>query len=117
MSDLLAGARSRYAYVILDCPPVLPIVDPLVLARKVDSVVFSIRWELTPAMPPWRHCASCARRRPAWRALFSTSSISSAWRATASHMATKTIIQAAIRNITPTAGAKTHDATALLTRR
>lgn len=48
MSDLLAGARSRYAYVILDCPPVLPIVDPLVLARKVDSVVFSIRWELTP---------------------------------------------------------------------
>lgn len=48
MAELLATARTRYNYIILDCPPALPIVDPLVLGRKVDACLFSVRWEQTP---------------------------------------------------------------------
>ena len=48
MADLVANARGAYDYVSLDSAPVMPIVDPLVLSRHVDAVIFSVRWEQTP---------------------------------------------------------------------
>jgi Mrp family chromosome partitioning ATPase len=45
---LLAQLREAYDHVILDTPPLLPIVDTRKLAKKVDSVVLLCRWQSTP---------------------------------------------------------------------
>jgi capsular exopolysaccharide synthesis family protein len=45
---LLAELAERYDYVILDTPPLLPIVDTRKLAKKVDAVVLLCRWQHTP---------------------------------------------------------------------
>jgi len=42
MRDLLANLRDVAEYIVLDCPPVLTVADPLVLASLVDGVVFVV---------------------------------------------------------------------------
>ncbi len=39
-ADLISGLKQKYDYVILDCPPLLPVSDPSIIASLVDSVVF-----------------------------------------------------------------------------
>lgn len=48
MSRVLAGARKHFDYIILDTPPVEPVVDALYLARHADAIVFVLRWANTP---------------------------------------------------------------------
>jgi len=48
MKQLLMTLESMYDLVILDMPPLLAVSDILVLARKVDKIVFVVRWEKTP---------------------------------------------------------------------
>lgn len=38
--ELLESLRSRFAYIILDCPPVLAVSDPSILAPLTDGVLF-----------------------------------------------------------------------------
>ncbi len=38
--SLLAELRDKFAYVVLDCPPVLPVSDPTVIAPLVDGLLF-----------------------------------------------------------------------------
>ena len=38
--ELLESLRSRYAYIILDCPPVLAVSDPSIVAPLADGVLF-----------------------------------------------------------------------------
>ena len=45
---LLAQTKEVYDYVILDFPPLLPIVDARVLAPKADAVILLCRWQQTP---------------------------------------------------------------------
>lgn len=45
---LLAQVKQAYDYVVLDFPPLLPIVDGRVLAPKADAVVLLCRWQQTP---------------------------------------------------------------------
>jgi Mrp family chromosome partitioning ATPase len=40
---LLAKLRERFDVVIIDSPPVLPVVDALLIARQVDGVVLVAR--------------------------------------------------------------------------
>lgn len=40
MMDFLEAARSRYDRVILDCPPISAVSDPLIIAAMSDGVVF-----------------------------------------------------------------------------
>jgi polysaccharide biosynthesis transport protein len=47
MTALLAAVRARYDLVVLDTPPVLPVADPLVLARQADATLMVVRWEKT----------------------------------------------------------------------
>ncbi len=42
MTELLNWCRKEGYHVILDAPPVLPVADPLVLAPKVDGVLFVV---------------------------------------------------------------------------
>ncbi|HEU4661825.1 MAG TPA: polysaccharide biosynthesis tyrosine autokinase [Pseudolabrys sp.] len=48
MHNLLDSLRARFDYVIVDAPPVMPLVDARALAEQADRVVFAVRWDATP---------------------------------------------------------------------
>lgn len=48
MNRLLANARRHFDYIVLDTPPVEPVVDGLYLARQADLVAFVVKWATTP---------------------------------------------------------------------
>jgi len=48
MSLLLRTAHSLYDLVVIDSPPVLPVGDSTVLARHADSLIYVVRWDITP---------------------------------------------------------------------
>lgn len=47
MAHILSSARKHFDYIILDTPPIEPIVDALYLSRLADMIVFVIRWAST----------------------------------------------------------------------
>ncbi|MCK1434937.1 polysaccharide biosynthesis tyrosine autokinase [Bradyrhizobium sp. 15] len=47
MHDLVAQLRSKYDYVIIDMPPMAPVVDVRVTSSFVDSFVFVVEWGKT----------------------------------------------------------------------
>jgi succinoglycan biosynthesis transport protein ExoP len=44
MAQLLAAARQTYNYVILDLPPLAPVIDAQAVAGNVDGFVFVVEW-------------------------------------------------------------------------
>ena len=48
MNRLLMNARRHFDYIVLDTPPVEPVVDGLYLARQADLIVFVVKWATTP---------------------------------------------------------------------
>jgi polysaccharide biosynthesis transport protein len=48
MLDLIAVLRSGFDYVIMDTPPLLPVVDALALATGADKILVVIEWCRTP---------------------------------------------------------------------
>jgi protein-tyrosine kinase len=47
-TQILAEARERYDYVLLDTPPLVPVYDAAVLARQVDGVILVVAADRTP---------------------------------------------------------------------
>ena len=47
-TQILAEARERYDYVLLDTPPLVPVYDAAVLARHVDGVILVVAAAKTP---------------------------------------------------------------------
>ncbi|MDX3927129.1 MAG: polysaccharide biosynthesis tyrosine autokinase [Shinella sp.] len=47
MADLLAGVNASFHYVILDLPPLGPVVDARAIASRVDGFVFVVEWGRT----------------------------------------------------------------------
>ncbi|MBW5438822.1 polysaccharide biosynthesis tyrosine autokinase [Bradyrhizobium canariense] len=47
MRDLVALLRSKYDYIVLDMPPMAPVVDVRVTSPFVDSYVFVVEWGKT----------------------------------------------------------------------
>jgi succinoglycan biosynthesis transport protein ExoP len=47
MQDLIGLLRSRYDYVVLDMPPMAPVVDVRVTSSYVDSYLFVVEWGKT----------------------------------------------------------------------
>jgi protein-tyrosine kinase len=47
-SEIIEEARGRYDYVLLDTPPLVPVFDAAVLARKVDGVIVVVAADKTP---------------------------------------------------------------------
>lgn len=47
MSQLLAAVRDRFAVVIIDAPPTLPVSDPAVLGGLVDGAILVVRHDQT----------------------------------------------------------------------
>ena len=47
MTALLATLRAQFDYVILDCPPILPVSDGRVISTLSDITVFVVQWRVT----------------------------------------------------------------------
>ncbi|WP_244492665.1 polysaccharide biosynthesis tyrosine autokinase [Aureimonas sp. AU22] len=47
MSRLLARFRGQYDYIVVDLPPVGPVVDAKAFAQRVDAFVFVVEWGKT----------------------------------------------------------------------
>jgi protein-tyrosine kinase len=48
LTSLLAEARERYDYVVIDTPPLVPVVDSALLSRQVDGVLLVVAANKTP---------------------------------------------------------------------
>lgn len=46
-SQFISAARRHFEYIIIDTPPVEPVVDALYIARQADLIVFVVRWAST----------------------------------------------------------------------
>jgi len=51
MKDLLAEAKERFTVVLLDTPPVLAVIDPVIVCSLADSTVFVVRAGKTTRRP------------------------------------------------------------------
>jgi Mrp family chromosome partitioning ATPase len=47
MAPVLAGLRETYRYILVDSPPVIPFLDPSILASQVDHVVVVVASNMT----------------------------------------------------------------------
>jgi len=45
---LLRELSDSYSLVILDCPPVLPVSDALVMSKYADATILVVQWRATP---------------------------------------------------------------------
>ncbi len=50
-ADFLAQARDSFDYVLVDCPPVQAVADPLILAAQADGVLLVMDAQETRRMP------------------------------------------------------------------
>jgi polysaccharide biosynthesis transport protein len=48
MSDLISVLRGSYDYIVIDAPPLLPVVDALALAAVADKILVIVEWCQTP---------------------------------------------------------------------
>jgi capsular exopolysaccharide synthesis family protein len=48
MLDLIAVLRSGFDYIVMDAPPLLPVVDALALATVADKILVIVEWRRTP---------------------------------------------------------------------
>jgi capsular exopolysaccharide synthesis family protein len=51
MKELLAAARERFSVVLLDTPPVLAVIDPVIVSSLADATVFVVRAGKTTRRP------------------------------------------------------------------
>ena len=47
MKSLLELCREMFDFIVIDLPPVGPVVDPIVLSQLADTVVYVVRWAST----------------------------------------------------------------------
>ncbi|HEY2528478.1 MAG TPA: polysaccharide biosynthesis tyrosine autokinase, partial [Xanthobacteraceae bacterium] len=47
MRDLIAALRGEFDYIVIDAPPLLPVVDALALATVADKVLLIVEWGQT----------------------------------------------------------------------
>jgi capsular exopolysaccharide synthesis family protein len=47
MKELFEQCRQSFDYVVLDSPPIGPVIDPVILSRLSDAVVYVVRWAST----------------------------------------------------------------------
>jgi capsular exopolysaccharide synthesis family protein len=48
MSDVLKELRNHFDVILVDAPPLLPLIDGRALAEQADSVILAVRWDRTP---------------------------------------------------------------------
>jgi polysaccharide biosynthesis transport protein len=48
MQDLISVLRRDFDYIVMDSPPLLPVVDALALATVADKILLIVEWGRTP---------------------------------------------------------------------
>jgi len=48
MRRLVGHLAETFDYVVIDTPPVGPVIDPIIVSRLADKTVFVIQWGSTP---------------------------------------------------------------------
>lgn len=48
LTNVLAELRDHFDVVIVDCPPLLPLVDGRALVERSDAVILTVGWDRTP---------------------------------------------------------------------
>ena len=48
MKALITHLRATFDYVVLDTPPVGPVVDPVIVSNLCDKTIFIVQWASTP---------------------------------------------------------------------
>jgi succinoglycan biosynthesis transport protein ExoP len=48
MHDLIRILRDEFEYIVMDAPPLLPVVDALALSRLADKILIVVAWSDTP---------------------------------------------------------------------
>jgi Mrp family chromosome partitioning ATPase len=48
MKALVSHLSDTFDYVVLDTPPVGPVVDPVIVAQLADKTIFVVQWASTP---------------------------------------------------------------------
>jgi Mrp family chromosome partitioning ATPase len=48
MKGLLTSARGAYDFVVVDCAPVMPVADTIILQERIDGFIFVVRERLSP---------------------------------------------------------------------
>ena len=61
MAELVQWLRQRADVVLLDCPPILPVTDPMVAARWADGVLLVARAEVTTTDQVQAATAACGK--------------------------------------------------------
>ena len=47
MKSLVTSLRSKFDLILIDTPPVGPVIDPVIVSHLVDKVVLVVRWGTT----------------------------------------------------------------------
>ena len=47
MKSFIEGCKESFDLVLIDTPPVGPVVDPIVVSQLVDKIVYVVRWAST----------------------------------------------------------------------
>lgn len=47
MKSFMEGFKQSFDFVVVDSPPIGPVIDPIVISGMVDKVVFVVRWAVT----------------------------------------------------------------------
>jgi Mrp family chromosome partitioning ATPase len=64
LTRLIAAARQNFDIVVLDSPPVGPVVDGLYLAGMADAILFVVKWSATPQQEVRSAVAALVAARP-----------------------------------------------------
>jgi polysaccharide biosynthesis transport protein len=48
MKSLIVNFRNSFDYIVIDTPPLEPVVDAVVISQVADKIVFVARWAVTP---------------------------------------------------------------------
>ncbi len=48
MARILAGMREHFDLIVLDAPPLLPLIDGRALAEQADGILLTVGWDQTP---------------------------------------------------------------------
>jgi Mrp family chromosome partitioning ATPase len=48
MKALISHLGETFDYVVLDTPPVGPVIDPVIVANLADKTIFVVQWASTP---------------------------------------------------------------------
>ena len=47
MKSLMEHCREAFDYIVIDSPPIGPVIDPVAVSQLADSIVYVVRWAAT----------------------------------------------------------------------